>query len=138
MFGDGKTAIKAHAGKYMRAFSTVGFAAVYNPMVRQTDRRTWSDRNGDDIAQDSEIGPVVTPFNVSGVINRCADPDIRRPYQWEYSLGLQRELVSGVSVSFNWVRRDFQPPVLDRQRPRLAERLHHRSTIANPLDRVAR
>jgi hypothetical protein len=105
--GDGKTAIKAHAGKYMRAFSTVGFAQVYNPLRQETDRRTWTDTNRDDIAQDSEIGPVVTPFNTTGALNRVADPDILRPYQWEYSLGLQRELRSGMSVSFNWVRRDF-------------------------------
>jgi Carboxypeptidase regulatory-like domain len=105
--GDGKTAIKAHAGKYMRAFSTVGFAQVYNPLRQETDRRTWTDTNRDDIAQNNEIGPVVTPFNTTGTLNRVADPDILRPYQWEYSLGVQREVMSGVSVSFNWVRRDF-------------------------------
>jgi hypothetical protein len=105
--GDGKTAIKAHAGKYMRAFSTVGFAQVYNPLRQETDRRTWTDQNGDDIAQNNEIGPVVTPFNTTGVLNRVADADIKRPYQWEYSLGIQREIYRGVSLSFNWVRRDF-------------------------------
>jgi hypothetical protein len=105
--GDGKTAIKAHAGKYMRAFSTVGFAQVYNPLRQETDRRTWTDTNRDDIAQNSEIGPVVTPFNTTGVLNRVADPNILRPYQWEYSLGIQREVRSGISVLFNWVRRDF-------------------------------
>ena len=108
LFGDGKTAVKAHVGKYMRAFSTVGFANVYNPMAFQQDRRTWTDSNGDDIAQDNEIGPVNTPFNVSGVSLKTADPNIRRPYQWEYSLGIQREVVPGVSVSANWVRRDFR------------------------------
>jgi len=107
VFNDGRTALKAHVGKYMRSFSTVGFAAVYNPMVIATDRRTWSDLNGDDIAQDNEIGPVNTPFNVSGSSNRNADPDIRRPYQWEYNLGIQREVVTGVSLSFNWIRREF-------------------------------
>ena len=106
--GDGKTALKAHVGKYMRAFSTVGFANVYNPMAIQTDRRTWSDLNGDDIAQDNEIGPVNTPFNISGVSNKTADPNIKRPYQWEYTLGVQREITRGVSVTANWVRRDFR------------------------------
>ncbi len=108
LFGDGKTALKAHVGKYMRAFSTVGFANVYNPMAFQQDRRTWSDVNGDDTAQDNEIGPVNTPFNVIGASNRTADPNIRRPYQWEYSVGVQREVLSGVSLSANWVRRDFR------------------------------
>jgi hypothetical protein len=108
VFGDSKTAIKMHVGKYMRAFSTVGFAAVYNPNVIQTDRRTWSDLNGDDIAQVNEIGPVVTPFNISGVSNRRPDPDIKRPYQWEYSVGVQRELFGGVLISANWIRRDYK------------------------------
>jgi carboxypeptidase family protein len=108
LFGDGKTALKAHVGKYMRAFSTVGFANVYNPMAIQTDRRTWTDLNGDDIAQTNEIGPVNTPFNISGRSNKTADPNIKRPYQWEYSLGAQRQVLRGLSVSANWVRRDFR------------------------------
>ncbi len=106
--GNGKTALKAHVGKYMRAFSTVGFANVYNPMAFSTDRRTWTDLNGDDIAQNNEIGPANTPFNINGVSNKTADPNIRRPYQWEYSLGIQREITRGVSASANWVRRDFR------------------------------
>lgn len=106
--GDGKTAIKGNIGKYMRAYSTAGFAQVYNPMVIQTDRRTWRDSNGDDIAQDSEIGPVNTPFNISGISNRVPDPDIRRPYQWEYSLGIQQQVFPGVSVTANWLRRSFR------------------------------
>ena len=108
LFDNGKTALKAHVGKYMRAYSTVGFAQVYNPMVFQTDRRTWTDTNGDDIAQDQEIGPVVSPFNVTGISNRIPDPAIRRPYQWEYAVGIQREVVSGVALSFNWVRREYR------------------------------
>jgi len=106
--GNGRTAIKAHFGKYMQAFSTVGFAAVYNPMVIGTDRRTWSDTNRDDIAQNSEIGPINTPFNVSGISNRTPDPDIRRPYQWETNIGIQREIVTGISLSANWVRRNYK------------------------------
>ena len=106
--GDGKTAVKAHVGKYMRAFSTVGFAQVYNPLRQETDRRTWTDTNRDDIAQDGEIGPVNTPFNTTGVLNRVPDPNIKRPYQWEYSVGVQQEVLRGVSVSANWVRRDFR------------------------------
>jgi hypothetical protein len=108
LFGDGRTAVKAHIGKYMRAFSTVGFAQVYNPMAFQTDRRTWNDPNGDDIAQNSEIGAVNAPFTISGASNRTFDPDIKRPYQWEYSVGVQRQITNGVSVSANWVRRDFR------------------------------
>jgi hypothetical protein len=108
VFGNSKTAVKVHVGKFMRAFSTVGFAQVYNPNVLQTDRRTWSDLNNDDVAQFNEIGPVVTPFNISGVSNRRPDPDIRRPYQWEYTVGVQHELFGGVLLSANWLRRDYK------------------------------
>jgi len=106
--GDGKTAIKGHVGKYMTAFSTVGFAQVYNPLRQETDRRTWADLNRDDIAQNSEIGAINTPFNTGGTLNRVPDPSIRRPYQWEYSAGIQREMIQGVSVSANWVRRSWR------------------------------
>jgi len=106
--GDGKTAIKGHVGKYMTAFSTVGFAQVYNPLRQETDRRNWTDTNRDDVAQNSEIGAINTPFNTTGALNRVPDPNIERPYQWEYSVGAQRELVRGVSVSANWVRRSWR------------------------------
>jgi hypothetical protein len=114
LFGNGKTALKATAGKYMRSEATI-FAETYNPMRIQTDRRTWSDLNGDDIAQDNEIGRVNTPFDLVGVRTRNPDPDIKRTYQWEFSTGIQRELVPGVSVSANWVRRTFHrlAPVTD-------------------------
>ena len=106
--GDGKTAIKGHVGKYMTAFSTVGFAQVYNPLRQETDRRNWTDTNRDDVAQNSEIGAINTPFNTTGALNRVPDPSIERPYQWEYSVGAQRELVRGISVSANWVRRSWR------------------------------
>jgi hypothetical protein len=107
LHGDGRTALKAHMGKYMTAFSTVGFAQVYNPLRQETDRRNWSDANGDDIAQANEIGAINTPFNTTGALNRVPDPGIRRPYQWEYSVGVQREIFRGVSLSGNWVRRSW-------------------------------
>jgi hypothetical protein len=51
---------------------------------------------------------VVNPFNISGISNRIPDPDIKRPYQYEYNVGVQRELYPGLSVSFGWVRRDYR------------------------------
>jgi hypothetical protein len=107
LFGNGKTALKASVGKYMRSEATI-FAETYNPMRIQTDRRTWTDLNGDDIAQNNEIGPVNTPFDLVGVRTRNPDPDIKRSYQWEFSAGVQRELIPRVSVSANWVRRTFR------------------------------
>jgi len=100
LFGNAKTALKASAGKYMRSEATI-FAETYNPMRIQTDRRTWNDLNGDDIAQNNEIGSVNTPFDLIGVRTRNPDPDIKRSYQWEFSAGIQHELFPRVSVSAN-------------------------------------
>src|SRR6266850_5426547 len=106
LFGNAKTAIRGSVGKYMVAFSTVGFAQIYNPMFEDTDVRTWRDTNGDDIAQDNEIGPPQnSQFGIVAV--RRPDPNIKRPYTMEYSTSVQRELTRGVSVTLGYSRRDY-------------------------------
>ena len=82
-------------GRYVMSYS-VGFSETYNPMRLQRDRRPWADLNGDDIAQDNEIGPINTPFDVIGLVTRRPDENIERPYQWEYTLGVQQEVALGV------------------------------------------
>ena len=103
VFGNGKTAIKANVSKYTERIGS-GYMRNVNPTTRGFSTRPWTDANGDLIPQLTELG-AGTPFS-GGTQIRYAD-DVNRPYQWEYSLGVQRELVTGVSVSFNWVRRDF-------------------------------
>ena len=51
LFGNAKTALKVSFGKYMETWAT-GYARRYNPMLAQSEVRTWGDSNGDDIAQD--------------------------------------------------------------------------------------
>jgi len=106
LFGNSKTALRGSVGKYMVAFSTVGFAQIYNPMFEDTDTRTWRDLNGDDIAQDNEIGASQnSQFGIAAV--RRPDPNIKRPYTVEYSASIQRELARGVSATFGYFRRDY-------------------------------
>jgi hypothetical protein len=114
LFGNGKTALKFTFGRAMSSEST-GFAARYNAMVSQTDTRTWTDRdrlnrdlptNGDDIAQDNEIGP--SNNNQFGLrAPRNADPNIKRPYDLMYTVGVDRELLPRVSASATYYRRSF-------------------------------
>ncbi len=105
LFGDGRTALKGSVGKYTQQEAT-GFSNTYNPSVSSADVRTWRDSNGDDIAQESEIGP---PTNATFGIrrNRNPDPDIKRPYQALYNVGVQHQIGSAISVSANYYRRDF-------------------------------
>jgi len=60
---------------------------------------------GDGIAQDNEIGPS-NNRNLGIIPTRRADANIKRPYDIEYSLGIVREVVRGVSVTGAWYRRE--------------------------------
>jgi hypothetical protein len=106
LFGNARTALKASVNKYM-AGQTLGFAQRYNPFSSQSDTRVWNDVNGDDVAQDSEIAAIGnnTRFG-QAVLTRRPDADIAREYDWEYSLGIQHELLRGVSVTAAWYHRD--------------------------------
>ena len=106
LFGNGKTALKANFGKYVTSFSS-NLADSYNPMGGGTDTRTWRDLNGDDIAQENELGPSTNlnfgkPTNVT-----TPDPDLKRPYQLLYSAGVQHELLPGLSGSLNYYYRKY-------------------------------
>lgn len=106
VFGNGKTALKLSFGKYLQQEAT-GFPAKYNPMVEGSDIVTWTDLNRDDIAQDNELGAANNAtLGVRRNIN--PDPDLKRPYQLLYNVGIQHELFSGVSVSANYYRRDYE------------------------------
>ena len=104
LFGDARTAIKATFSRYM-AGQTLGFPQRYNPLQLQSDTRTWNDLNGDNVAQDNEIGPNNNRSFGLPVLSLYPDPNIRREYDLEYSAALQRELVRGLSVSAAWYRR---------------------------------
>ena len=105
LFGNARTALKASVNKYM-AGQTLGFAQRYNPFSSQSDTRRWDDVNNDDIAQDNEIGPPNDARFGQAVLTRHPDPDIGREYDWEYSAGVQHEVVRGVSVTAAWYHRD--------------------------------
>src|SRR5262249_45086660 len=111
LFGDAKTALKASVNRYM-AGQTLGFAQRYNPFQTQSDVRTWNDANNDDIAQDTEIGPSNNNAFGLPVLSRRPDPDIKREYDWEFGLGVQHELVRGISVSAGWYHRQTYDPTM--------------------------
>ena len=106
LFGNARTALKASVNKYM-AGQTLGFAQRYNPFSTQSDVRSWADLNGDDVAQDNEIAAVGNNLRFGQpVLTRRPGDDFRREYDWEYSAGIQHELMRGVSVTAAWYHRD--------------------------------
>ena len=104
LFGNAKTALKGTVNRYM-AGQGVGFAQRYNPLQLQSDTRTWTDRNGDDIAQDSEIGPSNNTAFGLPVLQRRPGEGLNREYDMEYTAGVQHELVTGLSVNATYFRR---------------------------------
>jgi hypothetical protein len=105
LFGNGRTAVRGSIGRYMQQEAT-GFAAKYNPLQQGSDTVTWTDLNGDDIAQDNELGAA---GNATLGVRRNINPDpaMKRPYQILYNLGVQQQLMTGVSVSANYYRREY-------------------------------
>jgi hypothetical protein len=103
--GKGRTAIKGNFGIYVQSQGP-GFAATYNPAVFSTDQRTWNDLNKDDVAQENEIGPSSNiTFGVRR--NQNPDPDIKRPYQRVWDIGIQHEIFRGLAVSVSYNQRSF-------------------------------
>lgn len=119
--GDSKTALKVSYSKYYA--SVTNQYSSYRPLSNQTDIRNWSDcallagtstcnpaligvaSYHDDIAQDNEIGPSGnSKFGL--VPEKRKDPDLKRPFNREYNVGIEHQLTSSVSVSGAWFKRD--------------------------------
>jgi hypothetical protein len=110
LFGDHKTAIKSGIGKYNTPLVSNNLNN-FNPMFLTTQTRSWN--GGGCLGPacyplDSQIGPSPTAsFGVQ--TGRKLDPNYHREYNMQYTVGAQRELRGGLSVSFTWVRRsDYQ------------------------------
>ena len=122
LFGDGRTALKASAGKYY--VQITGFwTKVYANSGQSTDSRSWADceylpgtstcspnavaTNNDGIVQISEIGPSSsTTFGIRSDQNPASD--IQRMSNWEYSTAVQHQLTARVSLGVAWYHRSWR------------------------------
>lgn len=130
LFGNTKTALKGSVSKYMLPWSG-GWAKRYNPFTTVTDVRTWRDLNADDIAQDNEIGPSGNSnFGVS--TGRTADPNLRREYNLETTLGVQHQLLPRLAVFGGWFHRRFYNQEAQRN-PALTQADWTSFQVANPI-----
>jgi hypothetical protein len=110
LFGNGKTALKANASKYIAAAAS-GYTQNFNPMSYSTQTRAWVDfdRNKSilDAAGNIQFNEVIGgTSNFGGITNR-PDPDLERGYNWEYSGSVQHELMERVSMNVGFYRRQF-------------------------------
>ncbi len=123
VFGNGKTALKASANKYVAGQGLSGpFGDGLNPGSRlvQTTTRAWTDANRNFIpdcnvtlpAANGECAAMANSNFGTSVPGNNYDPDTvtgwgKRPFDWEFSGGVQHELVTGVSLSVDYFRRLF-------------------------------
>ncbi len=121
VFGNARTALKASYNQYVTAWAG-GFANRYNPMTFASDQRRWIDANGDDIAQDSEIGPSQNA-NFGVRQSRFPNPDLSREYNVEYTASVQHEVIPGRLGAGRLVPPHLQEQREDDQRAAHAGRL---------------
>jgi Carboxypeptidase regulatory-like domain/TonB dependent receptor-like, beta-barrel/TonB-dependent Receptor Plug Domain len=102
LFGNGRTAIKASANKYHVGVDS-GDPSRVNPYGSASNTVDWNDINGDRMPQLSELGQG-SGFNF-GSTNRYAE-DLKRPFSWEFSAGVQHELPGGIVLAGTYFHRD--------------------------------
>ena len=112
LFGDGKTALKVNASKYV-ASAALGFAEGFNTMTAANETRTWNDADGNRSVLDAqgnlqrnEILGGTANFGQASSVDRL-DPGLRREHNWEYGASIQRELLPRVSVTAGYHRRTY-------------------------------
>jgi Carboxypeptidase regulatory-like domain/TonB-dependent Receptor Plug Domain len=147
LFGNGKTSVKASFGRYSSPNATLYLTAL-NPMATSIDPRNWTDcpagtpylgctaggTNHDGIAQDSEIGPS-TNANFGKLANvPTIDPNYKREYNLQYTVGIQHQIAPRLAVNFNWFRRTNYDGTYIRNRALDPVADWTPFTVTNPLD----
>jgi hypothetical protein len=123
VFGDGKTALKASLNKYLTALTTRGtFGHEMAPVQRLvlTTNRSWNDANRNFVPEcdllnpsaNGECGAMDNRNFGSSRTGATYDPDTlsgwgKRSYNWQFSAGMQRELVPRVSLDVSYFRTWF-------------------------------
>jgi len=112
--GDGRTAIKGSGNIYYQGIDST-YPSRVNPYSLVSTSICWTDTNKDGIPQPSEIG---FNFQTKTINAGCGspfafgntntyDPNLKRPFSAEFSLGMQHELAGGFVLSGTYFRRDF-------------------------------
>jgi hypothetical protein len=134
VFGNGRTALKANLGKYLKSAEVGGVYAANNPAVKTVTRitaRPWTDGNAN-YRIDCNLGDPRLQDNLATGGDRCAalggndlnfgnanpnltiiDPAILegwgvRESDWQFGVSLQQEVLPRVGIEVGYNRRWFQ------------------------------
>ena len=122
LFGDAKTAVKLSIGRFVASQDGAGTRGLgrNNPVVRSVIEvdRTWGDADRDfgvdcdlnNLLQHAECGQVSNlNFGQNNPNALVYDPQLTtglRPYHWETTAQIQRQLSEGMSVTVGYYRRN--------------------------------
>jgi hypothetical protein len=135
MLGDHRTALKASVGKYVTPLVQSNLNA-YNPMQLKSQSRAWIHAGGctgsSCFPTDDQIGPA--PSGAFGTLTpRSVDPNQKREYNLQYSIGIQQQLRNGLALNFTWMHRnDYQATTISNEA--VPPAAWTPVTITNPLD----
>jgi hypothetical protein len=127
VFGDGKTSVKVSMSKYLETAQNGNQYTIGNPAVtyQQTTNRSWTDGNGNRIPDCNLMNPAAQNNLATGGDNCGAwsnsnfgNPFVTtqvnpatmhgwniRPYDWQFSVGVQQQIVPRVAVDVSYSRR---------------------------------
>ena len=122
LFGNGRTALKVSANKFLAAQTSSGLGSDTHPTETLVNvvNRSWTDADGDfhpdcdltSVAGNGECGPVSNSNFGTNVPGDVFDPELlqgwgKRGYNWEFTAGVQHELTTGMSVELSYYRQVF-------------------------------
>ena len=105
MFGDGRTAVKGGLSKYDR-LAGITIIQPLNGKNIAFQTCPWADANGDLRAQETEIAFPRCTGSLQPSLG-YVDADLKRPYQWEYTASVQRQIGGRTSVMLAYFGRKF-------------------------------
>jgi hypothetical protein len=122
LFGNQKTAVRAFLNKYVSGQALGGIGSNTNPIARlvNTTTRSWTDGNRNFIADcnlanpdaNGECGAMANRAFGTQQVSQITDADLRtgwnkRLYNYEFSTGVQHELMPRVSLDVAYYRRIY-------------------------------
>jgi hypothetical protein len=128
LFGNGKTSLKGNVGRYLHPASNQGRYINANPseLVSTITGRSWTDTNGNFSPDCNLLSGAAQSPATTGSIDTCGawqDPNFgrarpgtrldesilggwgARPYDWQFGVSVQQELMPRVSVEAGYYRR---------------------------------
>jgi hypothetical protein len=124
LFGDGRTAVKVHLGKYLQAANNDATYIISNPAspnnFQTVATRAWFDADGDKVVDCDRLNPAANGECLLADLGNFANPNTLtvvnpdvlhgwgvRPYDWQFGASVQQEIAPRTSVEVGYHRRWF-------------------------------